>query len=365
MKSVSTASPLVSVIIPAYNAEAFIQRTLTSVLSQTYKNLEVLVIDDGSTDRTVEIVQAMAEGDRRIHLLQQPNSGVAAARNLGIKHAKGEFIAPLDADDIWYPQNIEKQVQCFLTSDETVGLVYSWSVDIDEKDVPTGEFRAANIGGYIYKALICHNFLGNASASLIRRTCLEKVGYYNQELRKQGAEGCEDWDLYLRIAEYYQFRAIPEFLIGYRKISSSMSGNFKKMARSHALMLQTVQNKHPEMPTLLYRLSSSSFYMYLARQSSQYGNDCGTLFWLVQALKADYITPLIRYGLYTLSLKSLLRLSIRSMKSIFSLNSPDQIYRRSGQSPHLISIAELQSRHFSIKFKLFAGHVLHRLLLAI
>jgi glycosyltransferase involved in cell wall biosynthesis len=311
MKSVLTASPLVSVVIPAYNAEAFIQKTLTSVLSQTYKNLEILVIDDGSTDRTVEIVEAMAEGDRRIRLLQQSNSGVAAARNLGIKHAKGEFIAPLDADDIWYPQNIEKQVQCFLESNANVGLVYSWSADVDDQDIPTGTFHTAQIEGKVYSTLLCHDFLGNASSSLIRRTCFQKVGLYNCQFREQNAQGCEDWDLYLRIAEQYQFRVVPEVLVGYRKIQSSMSCNYRSMANSHLLMLQASQQKHSEIPAVLYRLSTSSFFLYLARQSSQQGQHHNTLFWLQQTLQVDWFISFLRLDLCVLFLKTVLRLAPR------------------------------------------------------
>src|SRR4028118_698519 len=127
--------PLVSVIIPAYNAENFIAKTLETVLSQTYQNIEVLVVDDGSPDTTAEIVKSFVENYSRVSLLQQSNAGVAAARNLAIEKSKGEYIAPIDADDIWYPQNIEKQVQCFLDSDPSVGLVYTWSVDIDEDDL--------------------------------------------------------------------------------------------------------------------------------------------------------------------------------------------------------------------------------------
>jgi glycosyltransferase involved in cell wall biosynthesis len=97
--------PLVSVIIPAYNAENFIAKTLESVLSQTYQNIEVLVVDDGSTDTTAEIVKSFVQKDSRVSLLQQSNAGVAAARNLAIEKSKGEYIAPIDADDIWYPQN--------------------------------------------------------------------------------------------------------------------------------------------------------------------------------------------------------------------------------------------------------------------
>ena len=127
--------PLISVIVPAYNAETFIQRTLDSILTQTYTNIEVLVVDDGSQDRTAEIVESFVEKDSRVTLLKQKNAGVATARNLAIEKSRGEYIAPIDADDIWYPQKLEKQVQCMLEADQSIGLVYAWSVRIDEDDV--------------------------------------------------------------------------------------------------------------------------------------------------------------------------------------------------------------------------------------
>lgn len=331
---------LVSVIIPAYNAEKFIYRTLESVLCQTYKNIEVLVINDGSQDRTAEIVQSIAQKDSRVILLQQENAGVAAARNLGIDKSIGEFIAPIDADDIWYPQNLEKQVRCLLQAEPSVGLVYSWSIDINEEDKLTGDFRAANIEGDVFTTLLCHNFLGNASSTLIRRSCVEKIGGYNTQLKAQNAQGCEDWDFYLRIAEHYQFKVVPEFFIGYRKVANTMSGDYKKMAKSHELMLKEIQQKHSDISKGLYQLSKSSFYMYLARQSSIYDNHHQTLYWLSQALKADFITPVFRIGLYTLTIKSLLGLITKSKD---------------------ITVDDLYKRRFSIYFKLLVGKVFHLL----
>ncbi|MDY6897433.1 MAG: glycosyltransferase family 2 protein [Cyanobacteriota bacterium] len=334
-------TPLVSVIIPAYNAEQFINKTLESVLSQTYENIEVLVIDDGSQDKTAEIVESIARKDSRVVLLQQENSGVAAARNLGINNSIGEFIAPIDADDIWYPQNLEKQVQCLLQAESFVGLVYSWSVDINEEDKLTGDFRAADIEGDVFTTLLCHNFLGNASSTLIRRSCVEKIGGYSTKLKSQNAQGCEDWDFYLRIAEHYQFQVVPEFFIGYRKIANTMSGDYKQMANSHDLMLKGVKKNHRQIPQIFYQLSKSSFYMYLARQSSNYNNHHQTLYWLSQALKADFITPVFRIGLYTLTIKSLFGLFTKSED---------------------VTVDDLYRRRFSIFFKLLVGRVFHSLL---
>ena len=303
-------SPLVSVVIPAYNAERFIERTLHSVLSQTYKNLEVIVVDDGSQDRTSEIVKA-AQQDSRLRLLKQLNSGVAAARNLAIQQSQGEFIAPIDADDTWYPQNLEKQVQCLVEADPSVGLVYSWSVEIDENDLLKGGFHAADYQGNIYTKLLYHNFIGNASAILIRRCCFEKIGGYNCELKAQNAQGCEDWDLYLRVAEHYRVRVVPEFLVGYRQVSNSMSRNYSLMAKSQYLVLESARKKYPEIPAAVYRWSISNFYVYLASLSSKDNNPIVTLSFLYKALKLDASMAFLRHNLYLMIIQEFLKILLQ------------------------------------------------------
>jgi glycosyltransferase involved in cell wall biosynthesis len=337
--------PLVSVIIPAYNAAAYVEQTLHSVLAQTYSNLEVLVVDDGSTDQTVEIVQQIAQFDGRVHLLRQQNGGVAAARNLAIYHAKGEFIAPIDADDIWYPENLERQVECMVAGGHSVGLVYSWSVDIDESNGLLGSFRAAKIEGDVYATLVCHNFLGNASASMVRRSCLEKVGGYDPGLRSQNAEGCEDWELCLRIAAKYEFRVVPHFLVGYRKLTGSMSCDYARMARSHALVMQTVRKQQPSFPAFLLRLSSSSLYGYFASQSYLHRDYRTTLYWLRRAIQTDPITPWIRIGFYLLLIRSLIGLRIPRVPTAVVLPSSSMcladIYRRKGAIAITLAVGNL------------------------
>lgn len=308
--------PLVSVIIPAFNAEAFIAQTLDSVLAQTYQNFEAWVIDDGSWDQTAAIVEQFIQQDQRIRLLRQANAGVAAARNLGIQYAQGDYIAPLDADDIWYPQKLEKQVQHLLEAGPQVGLVYAWSVHIDAEGHLTGGVNTCFWEGNIYLAMAYRNFLGHASAPLIRRTCLDRVGGYRCELKALNAQGCEDRDLYLRIAEQYQFRVVPEFLIGYRQITSSMSNNDTTMARSHHLVWQVVQQQHPEIPAAVYRCSNSNFYIYLAQQTSRGGRHARTLGWLIKALSLDP-TILLRHQVYTLLARSLVKLLAQPLTTLF------------------------------------------------
>ncbi|MEG4317851.1 MULTISPECIES: glycosyltransferase family A protein [unclassified Microcoleus] len=302
--------PLISVIIPAYNAEEFIAQTIESVLSQTYQNIEILVVDDGSTDTTAEIIKSFAQKDSRIILLQQSNAGVAAARNLAIQKSKGEYIAPIDADDIWYPQNLEKQVKCLTDSAPSVGVVYSWSVDINEQDLLTGGFYNSTIAGAVYTPLVYKYFIGNASSSLIRRICFEKVGGYNCQFKLESAQGCEDWELYLRIAEHYQFKVVPEYLVGYRQIASSMSGNYAAMAKSHSLIMADVRQRHPEIPSSIYRWSSSSFYIYLAFRSNSSGNYRSTLSWLYLAFTEDFLMALLHHNLYLLSIESILKIIV-------------------------------------------------------
>ena len=296
--------PLVSVIIPAYNAEAFIAETLESVLTQTYRHIEVLVVDDGSQDRTAEIVRKFADKDARVSQIQQANAGVVASRNRAIQLAKGELIAPLDADDIWMVDNLEKQVNCIQHADASVGVVYAWSFDIDEQSQPTGKFHAFTIEGSVYGTLLCHCFLSNASSSLIRKTCFEKSGLYRTQ--KDLPQGCEDWDLYLRLAEFYEFKAVPSFLVGYRKHFNSMTNNAEVMARFLSLMWDSILDQYPKMPKLIYRISNANFFLYLGWQSDLLGQSESSLFWLRQSVKVGFFLPLVCPVFYIVLVKSLL-----------------------------------------------------------
>ena len=279
-------NPLISVIIPAYNAENFINATIDSVLAQTYQDFEIIVVDDGSKDRTVDIVQQRALEDERIILLRQENQGVAAARNLAIQHAKGAYIAPVDADDIWYPLKLEKQVACMLEGGSRVGIVSSWFVFIDEDGELMNGWVANRTDGYVQELLIYHNPIP-ASIPLIRRTALDKVGFYNQELKQQNAQGLEDWELGLRIAQYYEFRTVPEILIGYRQVTQSMSNDWQQMERSYHLVMDVAKKLYPEVSDELYRWSLAEMYHYLAGKCQQAGAHKDSLLWLIKACKVD------------------------------------------------------------------------------
>ncbi|MBD1918188.1 MULTISPECIES: glycosyltransferase family A protein [Cyanophyceae] len=358
----SKKQPLVSVIIPAYNAEKFIAKTLESVLAQTYHNIEVIVVDDGSEDRTAQIVQSYMERTSQLKLLSQKNLGVAAARNLGIHQAKGKFIAPLDADDIWYEQNIERQVHAILSAEKNVGLVYSWSIDIDEFGQQLGCVRASRIAGRVYTTLLLHDFIANASSVLIRKDCLDQVGGYDPTLKQQNGQGGEDWDIYLRIAEHYEFRVIPEVLVGYRQLANSMSADSYQMARSRFLIWQKIRQQYPRIPTSIERLSNSSFYLHLADQDYRATEYRTALDWTIKALKIDPLTPFLRLGLYKTVVFFLLSKLSRRAPSVKAIKSYRQIKSKNIHSTsHETLFLQRQKPLFFCQPKFFAELLIHQL----
>lgn len=238
-------SALVSVIIPAYNAARTIGETLLSVRSQTHRRLEILVIDDGSTDTTADIVREHAVLDPRIRLVQRENGGVAAARNQGIEEARAEFLAFIDADDLWSPDKIERQLALLMREGPPVALSYSGFSMIDEASriirtiCPTHE-------GDVLEALFLSNFVGNGSSILVTKAALVEVGGFDPGLKAQRAQGCEDVLLYFRVAERYHFAVIPEQLTGYRVTTTNMSSDIPQMYRSYLLVSDEMHRKYPQ-----------------------------------------------------------------------------------------------------------------------
>jgi glycosyltransferase involved in cell wall biosynthesis len=241
-----TAQPLVSVVVPLYNAAPTIERTLASVLAQTWRNLEVLVVDDGSTDAGPGCVERIAARDPRVRLLRQLNAGVAAARNYGVAEAKGVHLAFVDADDLWAPEKIDLQMRALHEGGEGVGLVYTWAAVIDAEDRVYSSRHRPDEEGWVFRDLCRGNMLGNGSSPLIRRSAFERVGGYDPSLRARGAQGCEDLMIYLAIAEQYEFRLVRRFLTGYRLTVGNMSSDARKMLRSFDLALAAFQPRYPQ-----------------------------------------------------------------------------------------------------------------------
>jgi glycosyltransferase involved in cell wall biosynthesis len=297
---------LVSVIIPAFNAPVHIRQTLNSVLSQTYEALEVIVVDDGSLDETGAIVEEFVKADPRVQLVRQRNAGVGAARNAAIRRARGEYIAPLDADDFWLPEKLEKQVFRMVQSGSKTGLVYCWYELIDEQGEPVGNGYSQTAEGHLRDAMVLRNLVGNASAPLIRATALAKVGVYLTREDQGGAQGCEDWDLHLRIAEHFSIRVVPEYLLAYRQTASSMSADATIMAASFTVVLGRARERNPDLPSSLFRWSAAYFYLYLVQKCKRWGHYASCLSYLEKAVRADPAL-LLTTGIYRTFISSLLR----------------------------------------------------------
>jgi glycosyltransferase involved in cell wall biosynthesis len=260
----------VSVVIPAYNAGQTLNQTLASARSQTHRHLEIIVVDDGSTDDTVAIAADHAADDPRVSVISQANAGVAAARNAGVAAAGADFIALLDADDLWASTKIEQQLAIFARGDPRVALVYTWFALLDAQS------RVIKLGpqvqheGDVLDPLAYYNFIGNGSAPLVRRTAIEEVGGFDATLRAQGGQGCEDWKLYFEIAERHHFAVVPEALTGYRHTPYNMSSDGRQMLRSRDLSIADLLPRHPTLENRFRegrnRLSRTLFHRSLARR---------------------------------------------------------------------------------------------------
>src|SRR5262249_22601027 len=157
----------------AYNAGRTIGATLASVTAQTYPHLDIIVVDDGSTDKTQDIVRHHMARDPRIRLLAQANRRVAAARNRGVAASSADLIGPIDADDLWRPEKIDRQLRALEAAPPTTGLVYTWSVTINARDEIIGFGTAATEEGDVSTALATANFMENGSCVLMRRQAFE------------------------------------------------------------------------------------------------------------------------------------------------------------------------------------------------
>lgn len=278
-----TRAALVSVIIAAFNAEGSIEETCVSALQQTYTSLEVIVVDDGSTDQTGNIVRALAAADPRVRLIRQENLGVAAARNRAIAAATGEFIAPLDADDLWTHTKIERQVRHLQECGEDTGMVYCWWAWIDATATVLDRSPRWQIEGRVLDRLVEVNFTGSASVPLYRRSCFEELGDYSVNFRAQGSQGCEDWDLALRVAERYEIAVVPAILIGYRRRIHSMSAERETMWRSHAQIMAGLAARQASVSPTALRRSRGQFAMYLAGVALRSGNFLEACRWGLRA----------------------------------------------------------------------------------
>ncbi|MEQ9370973.1 MAG: glycosyltransferase family 2 protein [Coleofasciculus chthonoplastes F3-SA18-01] len=262
---------LVSVIIPVYCVETYILATVKSVLNQTYKHFEVLIVDDGSTDRSIEICQTYK--DSRIKIIRQKNLGVSAARNLGIRHSKGEFLAFLDGDDLWLPEKLEKHIE-HLENSPHVGISYSRFTFINEAGKSLGISRLSKLKGITPALILCGNPVGNPSCTVIKREVYETLKFYSPIPEPnincffdQDFRHFEDVELWLRIAikTKWQIEGIPETLTLYRVNPKGASANVYQQLKGLSMVLDKTSSYAPDLIAKYGRVTQAYTWRKLAK----------------------------------------------------------------------------------------------------
>ncbi|NEQ66045.1 MAG: glycosyltransferase [Symploca sp. SIO2D2] len=213
--------PTISVIIPAYNAESTIKETIDSILNQTFTDFELIVINDGSQDSTLEVVSSIS--DSRIRVFSFSNAGVSAARNRGIGEAKGKYFSFIDADDLWTPDKLEAQLAA-LQANPQAAVAYSWTDWVDESGQFLRPGSHSKSHGNVLSELLFRDFIASGSNPLIRKEALTQVGGFDESLTPAA-----DWEMWLRLAGKYEFVNVPSAQILYRVSPNSMSANIWRM----------------------------------------------------------------------------------------------------------------------------------------
>jgi glycosyltransferase involved in cell wall biosynthesis len=229
----------VSILMPVYNGEQYLSEAIESALAQTYKNFELLVVNDGSTDNSVDVIRPFLK-DSRVIYIQQKNAGVAAARNTAIKQATGKYLGFLDQDDIWLNNKLEVQVAA-LEQDENIALVYSNQDFIDAYSNKIDyDWITGGASGYCFGALFKKNWISVLTV-LIRKTVIDEIGPFNEQL-----PGTDDYEIWLRVTLKYPIRFIDQSLALYRFHDNNVSKNRFKMTVLFLKAINTILSEHPE-----------------------------------------------------------------------------------------------------------------------
>ena len=291
----SSATPLVSVLIPTYNRADFILEAIDSVLAQDYPAVEILVVDDGSTDNTAELLQPYVESGR-IRFFQQPNQGQSVARNLALKESRGEFICFLDSDNRWLPGKLKRELEVFAQYPDT-DIVYGDDIQIDEQGREISRRNMRRYSGRITPYLFRDNCV-SMNTTMVRRRCFDEMGGL-----EVGRRAADDYELWLRFSARYTFRYVPEFFAEYRVMADQISSNKDRRFASNEQILRNFQQRFPEaMSPAEFRRGWSHFFTRKGRHYASIGNRA-------QALK-DYGRALAAWPLHRAPWRALAKLAL-------------------------------------------------------
>src|SRR4030042_5364757 len=277
-----TSMSTVSIVIPTLNRAHLVARAIKSVLKQTYQDFEIIGVDDGSIDETEKVIKRC--GNKRIkYIKHQKTRGPSAARNTGIDASCGDYIAFLDSDDEWLPKKLEKQINLFKKNIVKTGLTYCGVELIDQRSRNVKEKWIPKYRGYVFEKNLSANFIVSGSSTVIvQRKALEKAGKFDESL-----PSCEDWDLWIRIAKYYEFDFVPEILVNCFAHSERISSNFERVV----LGLKLFSKKYKKEIDRQRNNIKAKHFFYLGNHFCYYGDETLAKKYLSQAFCIYPINP--------------------------------------------------------------------------
>jgi glycosyltransferase involved in cell wall biosynthesis len=279
--------PSVSIIIPTYNRADLLPRAIDSVLCQSYQDIEIIVVDDASSDSTCNVIQKYID-KKLIYIRRSVKGGGGVSRNTGIQRAKGNYIAFLDDDDEWMPDKLLEQIQ-HLKGNPRCGMVYTGYFIVDSRTssmAPNKKYEYVS-----YEALLKENCVGPTSTYLIRKSCFDNVGLFDESL-----PSCQDWDLLIRLAKRYPISVIDKPLVKYYTHNDRITTNYANTAMGKELLLSKILPELKSRPQAL-----SKHYFVLGNLYCHNGNMLLGRKKLMQAIKACPSVPKY-YGYFIIAL---------------------------------------------------------------
>lgn len=257
--------PLVSVVIPVYNGERYVRAAIESVFAQTFPDWELIVVDDGSTDGSVPIIRSYRD---RFTFVEQANHGVCHARNTGVARARARYVAFLDADDVWHPSKLARQVE-FLEAHADVALVHSDLTIIDDDGRAAGRQACSGHDLAAFSRQFLRGHLIYPSAVMIRAEVLRKVGGFSEDFR--GAS-YEDIELWVRLSPHCRFHCLPELLVSYRIHGNNNTRNREMGLRNRGVFLEKVWAAHAATHRRFLRGEFAKYYSDLGKLLVEQGD---------------------------------------------------------------------------------------------